>query len=77
LQNALLDATVVELRHKNSQLSIEKIAKTEQGLMAKCNKKLEDGKNMLMSDFLPEERERDAMKFKKRVEDATNKVKTS
>jgi hypothetical protein len=79
-----LNATVVDLRHKNSQLSrekevkerqcIEKIAKIELELMAKCDRKLEDCKNMLMTDYLPKERGRVAQEFKKKVEDATNMV---
>lgn len=80
-----MNATIVDLRHKNSQLSREnevkeqqckeKIAKTEQGLMAKCDRKLEDGKNMLMTEYLPKERERVAKEYKKKVEDATSMVR--
>jgi len=80
-----LNATVVDLRHKNNQLAkekedkerqcTEKIAKMEHELMAKCDRKLEDGKKMLMTDYLPKERERVAQEFKKKVEDATTMVK--
>lgn len=54
---------------------MEKMTKIEQGLMAKCSQKLEDGKKKLMTDFLPKERERVAMEFKNKIEDSTNMVR--